>query len=124
MITKQFYKFIVVGCFSTIINYCTFYILYKFLLVYYIVSSAIGFIAGVFAGYKFNKNWTFGIQEKAETYIYKYYIVYVISLFLGLGFLKILVAVVGLIPQIANILTIGLTTCTNFIGTKFWVFKK
>jgi putative flippase GtrA len=30
----------------------------------------------------------------------------------------------GLSPELANFLAIGITTCTNFIGTKFFVFKK
>lgn len=121
---NQMAKFIVVGVFSTSINYGAFYILYNFLSAHYIIASMLGFVIGVFAGYIFNKSWTFNIQEKSPQHIYKYYIVYTISLFFGLGFLKFLVTVMGLIPEIANLLTIGLTTCTNFTGIKFWVFNQ
>jgi len=124
MIKQQFSKFVIIGVFSTIINYATFYIFYEFLKFHYILSSAIGFMLGVIVGYGFNKNWAFGVKGKNCRYIYKYYIVYTISLFLGLGFLKFLVSVLEIMPEISNFLTIGLTTCTNFIGIKFWVFKK
>lgn len=124
MITQQFLKFIVIGGVSTIINYIVFYALYEFGSINYVISSAAGFIIGVFVGYGFNKRWTFGVKERTKQYVYKYYVVYTISLLLGLGFLKLLVVVLGLVPQIANVLTIGLTTCTNFMGTKFWVFRK
>ena len=124
MIQRQFIKFIVIGVFSTVINYGIFFILYHFIAVHYIASSAIGFMSGVFVGYHFNKNWTFGVAEKSPHYLYQYYLVYTISLVLGLGFLHLLVKRLDIIPEIANILTIGLTTCTNFLGTKFWVFKR
>ena len=124
MVKQQFLKFITIGVLSTIVNYTIFYALYRFLAVDYVVASGIGFVSGVFAGYGLNKNWTFGVKEKAKQYVYKYYIVYIVSLFLGLGFLEFLVVVLGIIPELANALTIILTTCTNFIGVKFWVFKK
>lgn len=75
-------------------------------------------------GYRLNKTWTFEIKVTEENYVYKYYFVYTASLFLSLIFLDFLVSKLSIIPEIANILTIGLTTCTNFIGTKFWAFKK
>ncbi len=124
MLKKQFVKFIIIGLFSTFINYGVFYILYDFFSVYYVFSSAIGFITGVLSGYRLNKIWAFEVEEKRPQYIYGYFIVYSFSLFLGLGFLSFLVTISNLIPELANILTIGLTTCTNFSGIKFFVFKK
>jgi putative flippase GtrA len=123
-ISTQFYKFIVVGVWSTIINYGIFYILLEFLNINYLISSAVGFISGVFAGYGFNRKWTFKVEKKKKyTEIIKYYTVYIVSLILSLLFLKIIVDAVGVDPRIANILAIGLTTCTNFIGIKIVVFK-
>lgn len=124
MVKKQFLKFIVIGVFSTFVNYSVFYVLYNFLFFHYLFSSGVGFLAGVFAGYNLNKTWSFGIKEKSFEYVFKYYIVYTISLFLGLGSLYVLVNNLGILPEIANVITIGLTTCTNFIGIKIWVFKK
>lgn len=123
-ISVEFYKFIVVGVWSTIINYGVFYILLELLNINYLISSAIGFIAGVFAGYGFNRKWTFRVEKEGKpTEIIKYYTVYIVSLILSLLFLKIIVDVIGIDPKIANILAIGLTTCTNFIGIKIVVFK-
>lgn len=83
-----------------------------------------GFMGGVFIGYNLNKIWTFGVNDDKSGYIHRYFIVYTFSLLLGLGFLNFLVASLRLTPELGNILTIGLTTCTNFIGIKFLVFKK
>lgn len=123
-ISIEFYKFIVVGIWSTIVNYGMFYILLEFVEINYLISSAVGFICGVFAGYGLNRRWTFKIdKEKSRIEIIKYYTVYILSLILSLLFLKFIVDIVGLDPKIANILAIGLTTCTNFVGIKIIVFK-
>lgn len=124
MIKQQFLKFIVIGVLSTIVNYSVFYILYEFLTLHYIAASALGFISGVIFGYELNKNWTFAVQKESSRYFYTYFLVYLFSLVLGLMFLEFLVSGLGIIPELANFLTIGLTTCTNFVGIKFWVFKK
>ena len=122
---RQFSKFIVVGVWSTIVNYGLFYILLHFLSVHYLIASASGFIAGVFAGYHLNRIWTFQAHDKRRHRdIVKYYSVYIASLSLSLLFLKITVSVFGIDPYIANIFAIGLTTCTNFLGLKFVVFRR
>lgn len=124
MIKEQFFKFILLGILSTFVNYSIFFISYKFLSLHYTLAYGIGFIVGIFAAYKFNKGWTFGVKEDRKVYFLKYYCVYIFSLFLGLGFLKFLVNNLDITAEIGNIITIGLTTCTNFLGVKFWVFKK
>ena len=124
-ISIEFYKFIVVGIWSTIINYGVFYFLLDFFSVNYLIASAIGFMFGVFVGYRFNRKWTFKV-EKQKNYIEvtKYYSVYIFSLMLSLFFLRVTVGVFDINPKIANILAIGVTTFTNFIGIKLVVFKK
>jgi putative flippase GtrA len=124
MIKKQFFRFIVIGMLSTIVNYACFYAFLTLLSVNYIIASAAGFILGVFAGYFFNKSWTFEVTEKSKANVVKYYFVYIASLILSLAFLKVTVGHMGISAKIANIIAIGITTCTNFIGIKFWVFKK
>ena len=61
-------------------------------------------------------------KKRSETI--SYFIVYMVSLIISLLFLEILVNIAGLDPKIANLLTIGLTTCTNYIGVKKIVFNK
>ena len=120
----QFSKFVLVGILATIVNYGSFYILFHFLSVHYLIASASGFMAGVLAGYPLNRIWTFQAHDKKRHRdIVKYYSVYVVSLSLSLLFLKITVGVFGIDPRIANIFAIGLTTCTNFLGLKFIVFR-
>ena len=122
---NQFLKFIIVGLFSTIINYGLFYLLLKMANINYLISSSCGFIAGVFGGFYLNKNWTYNDKNnKSNSLLWKYFSLYLTSLLISLIFLKITVDYSGLNAEIANLLAIIITTCVNFIGTKFMVFKK
>lgn len=120
----EFSKFCLVGGLSTIINYGLFYLLYRTLMIYYLFSSAIGYLSGTLFGFYLNKVFTFRSNSKKYTVdITKYFIIYLISLFLGLIFLKGLVFL-GVNIFLANLFVIGLTTITNYIGSKYFVFSK
>jgi ribulose-phosphate 3-epimerase len=121
--TYQFLRFCLVGGLATILNYSLFFLLYK-LGVNHLLASASGYISGVFLGFYLNKRFTFNSDSRRYAVeITKYFIVYTISLFLGLGFLQIQTNI-GMHILIANIFTIGLTTITNYIGCNFFVFRK
>jgi putative flippase GtrA len=124
VLKKQFSKFIIIGMLSTIVNYFCFYILVEVAHVHYLISSGTGFMMGVIAGYFFNKNWTFQVKDDSKTMIAQYFFVYTSSLLLGLLFLRVQVNYIGVSVYIANFIVIGLTTCTNFIGLKYWAFNK
>ncbi|MCS7005744.1 MAG: GtrA family protein [Cytophagales bacterium] len=123
VIIKQAFRFGVVGGISTIVNYGVYYVLYQFIGLHYQIASAIGFITGVFVGYGLNKYWTFESHEKQSAEIAKYFGVYIASLLLSLGFLYVCVEVIKISANIANLFAICLTTMTNFLGTKFLVFR-
>ncbi len=124
MIKLQFAKFIVVGVFSTIVNYGLFYVFLHLFHLNYLLASSLGFMSGVFSGYLLNKRWTFQVQSKSHSHLYKYFFVYICSLIISISFLKIVVSFWGMTPEIANVLAIFVTTCTNFAGTKWIVFNE
>ncbi|MBI4452512.1 GtrA family protein [Candidatus Woesearchaeota archaeon] len=121
---SQFVKFAVVGGLSTIVNYVVFALLLRLFSVQYLISSAIGYIAGVLVGFILNKFKTFKSKEHYKGELIKYFIVYAFSLFLGLSLLKTFVHNYKMDPLIAVIIVIGFTTFTNFFGCKFFAFRK
>ena len=124
-LTHQILKFICVGLFCTAFNYATFLFLLHQFGVNYKISSAVGFFLGVFSGFFLNKNWTFQSQSQVNfKNLFFYFAVYTLSLSLGLILLHILVEVLDLSAEFGNIIMIGFTTVTNFLGLKFGVFKK
>ena len=72
----------------------------------------------------FNKDWTFQYQNITAKEPLQYITLYSTSLLLGLALLRVLVNNLNIIPEIANVIVIGFTTTTNFLGLKFWVFRK
>ncbi|MBI1216285.1 MAG: hypothetical protein GC185_10785 [Alphaproteobacteria bacterium] len=122
--THQFVRFCLIGAYCTVINYGVFYLLLETLGEgYYLPASAMGFVAGVAAGYPFNRKFTFKAGEVAATRKALYGMVYVCSLLISLVFLRITVGGLHVDARIANILSIGITTCTNFMGVKWFVFR-
>lgn len=83
---------------------------------------AIGFLAGTVVGYQLNKRWTFGVTEASRSMFANYVVLYSVSMLCGMAFLTGLVESFGLDVRIGNLLTIGLTTCINFVGLKFVIF--
>lgn len=129
MITQQIMtapviRFLIVGGASTVVNYLIFIGVYSGKIADYMFASAIGFMAGLAFGYFFNKRWTFGVTASSTPGIVARYIaVYMTSLCLGLLAIHLFVDYAGVDPLIANGLSIILTTCTNFIGTRYLVFR-
>lgn len=123
-VSKQFVRFCFVGFFATTVNYSIFYLMIIIGKYDYTLSSMVGFLSGVIAGFPFNKSWAFkdtiGNWKKQ---ILLYLAVYMSSLVMSLILLKILVIYFGMDPKIANIFCICLTICTNFIGTKLFIFR-
>ena len=123
-LSHQFIKFIVVGVVCTAVNYGVFYALLAISDTHYQICSAAGFIVGLAVGYPLNKAWTYQHHGKTTMGLsVNYLAVYFGSLVLGQIMLYLLVDQARLNVLLANILVIGMTTCTNFIGTKFLVFR-
>ncbi|MEK6914077.1 MAG: GtrA family protein [Nanoarchaeota archaeon] len=120
---NQFIKFCIVGFFGALLNYSTFFILYNYLSVYYIISSGTGFILSVFLAFYLNKKYTFNIVTKSKNKLVKYFSVNIFSLILGLLSLAFFVEILFINIYIANLLIIGIQTTSNFLGSKLFVFR-
>jgi putative flippase GtrA len=121
-VSKQAIRFILVGICSTIISYSTFLVFLRIFGLHYLIANISGFISSIGFSYYCNQSWTF--DSKASKSFIKYISFYLSSLVLGSILLRIFVEFFGLIPEIANLLAISITTCVNFLGIKFLVFKK
>lgn len=122
---KSFHRFLIVGAVSTAVNYALFVMLFTTTALSYLVASMIGYISGMLFGYVLNRSWTFGADVPSTLHeIFLYAAVYAFSLALNTVVLAGGVEVVGLSPLIANIVAIGVSTCSNYIGLRFFVFSR
>jgi len=122
-VTRQFIRFCLIGLESTVLNYLVFLIMFYFLSVNYLVSSAIGFMSGVLLGFIFNKKYTFSSDRKVSSTLLKYLFVYLFSLTVQIVSLHFLTEEIALNPIISNAVLLPVTTIINFFGTKIIVFK-
>ena len=119
----RFSKFCFIGGISTIINYGFFLLTLVILDVNYLLSSGIGYLAGVLFSFFFNKTITFQAHGKIHSELANYVGVYVGSLLLSLALLYVLVNIIEMNPFVANVIVIFITTITNFMGCTFFVFR-
>lgn len=121
---QQIIRFLIVGGVSTLLNYFVFIAILYLDRSLYMFASCSGYMAGVLLGFYANRNWTFGSGDSQEKFLFRYIQVYSLSLLLSLGILYILVDILGVWPEAANLIVIVFSTVSNFIGTKLYVFRQ
>jgi putative flippase GtrA len=122
-VSRQFYRFALVGAECAVLNYLVFLILLYHLSVNYLISAGAGAISGIAFGFAFNKVYSFKSKREAKIEVIPYFLVYLTSFAFMLLALRILVDNLGLTPIIANALILPVTTLINFFGQKIFVFK-
>lgn len=122
---RQATRFLAAGVFTNITNYATFILLLRYIGVHYLISSASGFIAGFLLGFFLNRSWTFSASAgNVKMQMPRFLIVNMVSLIANLIAMWFSTAVVGIIPEISQLISIGVSTVINFTGSKLWVFKE
>lgn len=132
-IILQVAKFGAVGAFNTFLDWGVFNILIALSGVAegYLpaVFAGIGFIVANIGSYFWNKHWTFSSQKGT---IFQFFIVSLVGFLVKVSIVFILVEIVrnpgGMDNEqwaaIANAASTAISMIWNFIGYKFWVFKK
>ncbi len=120
----QLRRFLVTGGISTLISYSVFLFSIHALSLHYIIANIIAFVVSITFSYNFNKRWSFEAAKQQKSHLKEYLGLYLTTLVVGSAILKISVDFIGIIPEIAFIISLCFTTLINFLGTKFFVFKE
>ena len=120
---KQFIKFIIIGCKSTLINYFFYLVLYQ--TTYNILLASIfGYFAGNLNSYIFGKKWVFKNAKIKNNFIFiKFLMVYLFGAYLFSSITNYLY-MKGIDHRLAWLIGIIFCTLNNFLGSKYIVFKK
>jgi putative flippase GtrA len=114
-----------VGVLNTAVQYLLFLFLYRVAGMNYIVASAIGYCAGITNSYLWNRVWTFHSEESRKGLEFgKFILVNAVSMAVNLGILRYSVKHLEMRPEIGQIIAIAFSMAANFIGNKFWTFRK
>ncbi len=126
MIKREIPIFLVVGGLTVLVDFCV----YRGLVwtQWFGVDSAkaIGFLAGTVFAYFANKRWTFAHHTHAAGSVWRFILVYLLSLGANVAvnalWLNYWVGITSVV-LIAFLVATGVSATLNFLGMKFFVFK-
>tara|TARA_Y100000589_G_scaffold313206_1_gene334287 strand:- start:762 stop:1136 length:375 start_codon:yes stop_codon:yes gene_type:complete len=122
-ISKQFLRFTFIGFQSTLINYLFYIFIFK-LSSNLLLASLIGYISGIFNSFIFGKKWVFrSLETINSTVIIKFATVYLIGCLMMTLIINLL-SKWGFEYRLAWSLGITYSILNNFLGSKYFVFKK
>lgn len=118
---KEILKFLVGGGSAVIVDG----LLYMFLKQYMNLSGAkaISYVTGAVVGFIINKLWTFESKKFKVMEVYKYIILYVCSAFVNTVINRLILYMLSS-TVFAFLCATGSSTVINFLGQKFFVFKR
>ena len=114
-------KFCVGGGSAVVIDFITYLLLSN--IVQVSTAKAISYVVGATVGFVINKLWTFQCKKFKMSEIMKYIVLYCCSAFANTFVNKIVLRLSSSII-FAFLCATGTSTIINFLGQKFWVFKK
>ncbi|MGY1449117.1 GtrA family protein [Pseudomonas chlororaphis] len=126
MIKRELAIFLVVGSLTVLIDYLTYRGLVWTGWMNIDLAKAVGFLTGTLFAYFANKVWTFGHKEHAPGSIWRFALLYAITLsanvLVNAGCLALL-NTASIAVQIAFLIATGVSAALNFLGMKLFVFK-
>ena len=123
-IPVQFVKFCIVGGSGYVINLVVYALLLRGLEIPYALASVGAFTLAATNNYTWNRLWTFGgAGGHVALQGTQFLVVAALALGANLLLLRVLVGL-GFDPLVGQAIAIILVTPLNFLGNKFWTFKR
>jgi putative flippase GtrA len=114
MMKKELTKYIIVGISAVATDFVTYRLL--LLVVTLSVAKTLSYILGMIVAFKSERN----VQKD----MVKFVSVYMLSLFLNVSINHSILYLFPFAITFAFIIATGVSVITNYIGQKYWVFKK
>ncbi len=130
LLDKTFLKFILVGAVNTLVGTAVMFLCYNALHCSYWFSSAMNYVIGSIVSYFLNKYFTFQFKERSWKIVAKFIVNIAICYLIAYGVAKPLVAhllagqTVTIQENGAMLVGMGLFVLLNYIGQRFFAFKK
>lgn len=122
MIKKELTKYLVAGVGAVLTDFITYRLLSFFVPIF--VAKSISYILGMFVSFYVNRTWTFESQKKIHHDLPKFVSLYLFSLFLNVTTNHLVLYVFSSAITFAFLVATGVSVVTNYVGQKYWVFKK
>lgn len=126
MIRREILIFLVVGTLTVLVDFLTYRTLLWLGFVGVDISKATSFIVGTLFAYFANRHWTFGHKQHAAGSLYRFLVLYMLTLGANVWINAIVLELLKMMPwviQLAFLTATGVSATLNFIGMKLFVFK-
>jgi putative flippase GtrA len=115
----QLKRYIIVGLTSFAVEYIMFFVLYKLLNLWYVLSNGIVYAITFWISFLLNRNWSFQSKGKFSRQLVLYLLLFIINLSISSYIIYLLSDKLIINPLFSKILTMGLIITWNFI-----IYKK
>lgn len=122
-LVAQFVKFGTVGVANTLLTFVVFTVLVKGFDVWYVLASAIGFVAGASNGFLLNRSWTFKGHNGGSLAVLRWTVVQGCGLAANLALIYAFVDGAGTSDLIGQALAILIVVGATFWANRTWTFK-
>ncbi len=120
----------IIGVINTPLGFVLIMLFYNVMHLNYWVASATSYVIGSIFSYFANKKLTFQVEEKSAAYVIKFSLNIAVCYLLAYGIARPLVRSVlsdysrVIVENIAIVMGMGMFIVFNFLGQKFFVFRK
>ena len=124
-IKSNFLRFVVVGTFSTLVNFLIYLFFINVVNFEVFLSSIIGYSFGLITSYHFGRTWVFNTLYKPNIRnVFLFLLVYIIG-GVGMGLIiQYLVHIASIEYKLSWVVGAIFAVTNNYLGLKLYVFKK
>ena len=119
---KEILKFLVGGGSAVLVDYLT-YRLFLHQGLNLTLAKSISYVLGAAVGFVINKLWTFESKGFSKAEIFRYILLYACSALANTAVNRVVLWILP-VQVIAFLCATGVSTIMNFLGQKFFVFRK
>ncbi len=128
---RQFVKFVLVGCTTTVIYLGLLFVLLHDpfgIRIIYPLAVTLAFIPATLNSYFWNRRWTFRAGPHRNEMLVKFFTIQTTSFIVNLTVIAFLIERAGFETQNQKFLAAVIGNCfiiaVNFLGNKFWTFRR
>ncbi len=122
VLERELARYAVVGCSAVVTDTLVYFTLIQFLP--YAPAKTTSFLSGTAIAYLLNKYWTFKKPERSHTEVAQFMILYTSTLGANVAVNSCVLYFAPTMVTLAFIAATATSTILNYVGQKWWVFKK
>lgn len=119
---RKIVKFGIIGVINTLLFFTLFFLFFNIIKFHYLLATTISYFLAIINSFAFNKKWTFESNGNSRKEFIKFCFVNCIAIIVNSLVMFLLVDKIGLNPWFAQVLTICVTMCVNYLGNRLWTF--